>query len=381
MSGRIDDWRRFGDDLGPRAVDRSRASLRTRWSRLERRAPFILQIGVGAGIAWLVAHDLLGHRLPFFAPITAAISLGMSYGQRLRRVYEVVIGVALGVFLGDVVVHLFGSGVLQLVLVCMASMTIATLVGAGLLMTTQAGVQSIVVVILVAGPSYVFSRWLDALVGGAVAIVISLLFPGGQVLKPRRQAARVVEEIGAILRQTAAGLRAGDTGLVEATVERARASESMLEELREAADEGMAVVRLSLIRRRHLPGVMVVSDLLVPLDRAVRNLRVLVRRAGVADRRGHAVPAEDLALLEDLADLADDMARVLHERGVPQNARHRLIAIAERSSREPTTTSLDVNVIRAQVRSMVADLLMLTGLTYAEAFDLVPPTDDDASDR
>ena len=38
---------------------------------------------------------------PFFAPIAAVVSLGTSYGQRLRRVAEVTLGVAIGVFVGD----------------------------------------------------------------------------------------------------------------------------------------------------------------------------------------------------------------------------------------------------------------------------------------
>ncbi len=377
MSGRVEDWRRFGEDLGPRAFDRSRTSLRTRWARLRTRAPFILQIGVGAGIAWLFAKHVLHHPLPFFAPITAAVSLGMSYGHRLRRVYEVVIGVAVGVFLGDTVVHFFGSGLWQLMAVCMVSMAIATFLGAGLLMTTQAGVQSLVVVILVAGPAYVFSRWLDAVVGGAVAIIITLVLPTGPVRRPRVQAARAVQEVGDVLRQTAIGLRTLDGDLLEATLERARDSESALSGLREAVDEGLAVVRLSLLRRRHLPGVQLVTDLLAPLDRCVRNLRVLVRRAAVIVRRGDRVTDADLARLDELAAVTDDMARVLHERGVPTGVRSELVAIAERTGHGPTTTSLNTNVVRAQIRSMVADLLMLTGLTYAEAFDLVPPPDDE----
>jgi uncharacterized membrane protein YgaE (UPF0421/DUF939 family) len=39
------------------------------------------------------------------------ISLGMSYGQRLRRVIDVTIGVAIGVLVGDIFVSFFGTGV------------------------------------------------------------------------------------------------------------------------------------------------------------------------------------------------------------------------------------------------------------------------------
>ena len=66
--------------------------------------------GCGRGVAWFVAHDLLGHEVPVFAPIAAVVSLGTSYAQRLRRVAEVTAGVAIGVFLGDLLVLRLGSG-------------------------------------------------------------------------------------------------------------------------------------------------------------------------------------------------------------------------------------------------------------------------------
>jgi hypothetical protein len=43
-------------------------------------------------------------------------------------------------------------------------------------------------------------------------------------------------------------------------------------------------------------------------------------------------------------------------------------------------TSLSAEVIRAQVRSIVVDLLMLTGLTYVEACARVPVPADGLAD-
>ena len=55
-----------------------------------------------------------GTTTPFFAPIAAVVSLGTSYGQRLRRVAEVTVGVAIGVFVADLLVAWLGSGWWQL---------------------------------------------------------------------------------------------------------------------------------------------------------------------------------------------------------------------------------------------------------------------------
>src|SRR5699024_7169704 len=70
----------------------------------------ILQCGLAAGVAWLIAHDVVGHERPFFAPVAAAIALGTGMGRRLRRGDEPVFGVIVGVGLGDLLIAQIGSG-------------------------------------------------------------------------------------------------------------------------------------------------------------------------------------------------------------------------------------------------------------------------------
>lgn len=359
-------------DLPARVAARSRSEARIRTDRLGSRLAFIVQCGFGAALAWWAARDLFAHAMPFFAPVTAIITLGMSYGQRVRRAVEVMIGVALGVLIGDLFSHVFGSGVLQLLFVVMVAMAIASLVGAGLVLTIQAGVQAAIITTLVAAPGQAFTRWLDAVIGGSVALVIGVLVPATGLQRPRQQAARVVEEISAILRESATVIRTGDTALAARTLERARASESMLDELRNLTSEGVAVVRLSPFRRRHLPGAQAIADLLEPLDRTIRNLRVLVRRASVGARRHEVVPPAYVDLVQDLAQSCDDIARELHERHQPVSARAGLQRLGERSAAIDPSSGLSGEVMRAQVRSMVVDLLVLTGLPLDEAGSYVP---------
>ena len=59
-----------------------------------------VQAAAAAGLAWLVAHDLLGHAQPFFAPIAAAIALSTSGVRRGRRILQMVGGVMLGIGVG-----------------------------------------------------------------------------------------------------------------------------------------------------------------------------------------------------------------------------------------------------------------------------------------
>src|SRR5689334_21016125 len=156
---------------------RSRLSLRGRIARWKSKRWVVLQCAIAAAVAWFVAADLLGHQRPFFAPIAAVVSLGTSYGQRLRRVAEVTLGVAIGVFVGDAITHWLGSGAWQIALIVSLAMAFALLLDAGTLFVNQAAVQAIVVSTLLPSPGAAFLRWTDALIGGCVALVAAAVVP------------------------------------------------------------------------------------------------------------------------------------------------------------------------------------------------------------
>src|SRR5206468_9129108 len=99
---------------------------------------FAVQAGVAAGLAWLVANDLLHHPRPFFAPIAAVIALNVSVGQRLRRVVELVLGVALGILVGDVLIYFIGTGAWQIALGVAAAIPVSVSLGGGPIVTGQA---------------------------------------------------------------------------------------------------------------------------------------------------------------------------------------------------------------------------------------------------
>jgi uncharacterized membrane protein YgaE (UPF0421/DUF939 family) len=377
----LEQLRELRDDVAPHAARRSRASLRRGIDRLRDRAFFIGQCALAAGVAWALARYVVGHPMPFFAPAAAMICLGFSFGQRLRRVAELMVGVAVGVGVGDLFVHLFGTGVWQIVFVVALAMSVAVLLGAGTLMTTQAGVQSAVVITLLPDPQAGFSRWLDAVLGGAVALAAATIAPAAAVRRPREQAAGVLNELASILIETADGLRAHDSEAITDALRRARASESLLDDLRSAAAEGVAVVRLSPFRRRDRGRVQEVADLVIPLDRAIRNIRVLVRRAAVSRWRDEPMPAEYPELLERLAEGTRLIAESLFEPAAEQAARRVLGELGRRTAVLPLPSSLSAVVLLGQIRSTIVDLLELTGASYDEARELVPLRPDGLDEK
>jgi uncharacterized membrane protein YgaE (UPF0421/DUF939 family) len=335
----------------------------------------IAQCSITAGLAWLLARHVLGHQLPFFAPIAAIITLGLTFGQRLRRGVEVAIGVAVGVAVGDLWLVLFGTGVWQIVMVCAIAMTLATLLGAGQLMMTQAGVQAILVTVLSPNPGQAVNRWLDAVIGCTLALVVATVAPSGPLRKPGEVASRVVTEMAATLDAAAAALAANDEDAADAVLDRARAGEKDLADFDQAAAEGLGVVRQSPFRRRHLPVVGALADLYEPLDHASRNLRVLARRCAVAVWRGEPVPTAYQDLMRRLAEALRFIAAELGARRLPTAARDRLRGIGEASAHLHLTASISAVVILAQTRSLVADMMELTGMDYLEARELIPEMD------
>jgi uncharacterized membrane protein YgaE (UPF0421/DUF939 family) len=363
-------------DLSERTIRRSRASAIRRMDRWRQRSFMIVQCAVTAGVAWYLAGLIPGHQVPFLAPVGSIITLGLTFGQRLRRGFEVAIGVAVGVVVADTWVAIFHTGVWQIVVVCALSMSIATLVGAGPLMTIQAGVQSIVIT-AIAPPSVGFglNRWLDAVIGCALALLVATIAPSSPLRKPGEVAAKVLNDMGETLGLAVAALRADDAEAASQVLDRARASEVSLAALEEAAAEGVAVVRQSPFRRRQLSAVEALADLAEPLDHASRNLRVLARRCAIAIWRGQQVPTEYMDLIDRLAEICRFMARELQAHRLPARARERLRAVGEDSAHVELDESISAVVILAQTRSMVADLMELTGMSYAEARELIPDID------
>jgi uncharacterized membrane protein YgaE (UPF0421/DUF939 family) len=362
-------------DLSGRTARRGRDSLIDRVERWRSYWFLIAQTAVTAGLAWLVATELLNHEQPFFAPVAAIITLGVSYGQRMRRGIEISIGVAVGVLVGELFAIVFGSGVWQIIVVLVLAMSVATLLSSRQLIIIQACVQSVIVVTLAPTASEGIGRWLDALVGCVLALVVATIAPSTPLRKPARLAARVLDDLAATLEAAATELKEFDEKAGDAVLEQARATEDALAELNDATAEGLAVVRQSPFRRRQLAGVEAYAQLSEPLGHASRNLRVLARRCAVALWRGEEVPAPYRKAMCELAEVMKFMSIELRAGRLPTKARDRLVQVGEKTSHLSLTDSISAVVILAQVRSITADLLELTGLDYGEARELIPEMD------
>jgi len=349
-------------------VDRVRASW---WS--------IGQCALGGAVAWELAAGVLGHPAPFFASVAAIVSLGFSVLNRLRRVVEISIGVAIGVGLGDLLVRGIGHGGWQLGIVVLIAMTLALLVDGGGLIVNQAALQAVFVVALPPPSGGYITRWQDALVGGATALVVAFLLPADPRPGMRDNLALVVRVVAEALRRSAAAARRRDVEDAFAALEEARGTQAVLQNWNDAVRAGEEISRLSPLRRRADAEIAGHRRSVPLVDRAVRNLRVALRRVVAAVEDDVAAASGDgtagvgtAALPEALLDRLEQLAGALHtlpgllldpdgEGG--RRARAALEALA--GGLDPAQLgahSLSATVVVAQLRSAVVDLLQTTGL-------------------
>ena len=153
----------------------------------------------------------------------------------------------------------------------------------------------------------------------------------------------------------------------------ARSTDPLVRELQAAADEGMSVVASSPFRVRHRQQVRAISELVEPLDRALRSTRVLVRQVAVAAYRGQPIPDEYADLAGELAEAADLIVEELRANRMAVAVQGRLVEIGEASARVPRSGVLNAEGVLLQLRSVIVDLLQLTGMGQFEATDALPP--------
>jgi uncharacterized membrane protein YgaE (UPF0421/DUF939 family) len=346
-------------------------------ARWKARRWQIAQCALAAGVAWLISAEVLGHASPVFASVAAVVSLGTSYGQRLRRVAEVTLGVALGVLLGDLLVLLLGSGPFEIVIIVGVAMSLAILLDGGQVFVNQAAVQGIFVSALVPAGGSAWTREIDALVGGSVALVAATIVPAAPLRRPREQAAVVARKIAGLLSAAGEVMREADAVHGMAVLADARSTDPLVRELQAAADEGMSVVASSPFRVRHRTQVRAMSELVEPLDRALRSTRVLVRQVAVAAYRGQPIPEEYAEFADALAEATVAIATELKANRMPEAVRPELLALGARSARLDRTHSLNAEGVLLQLRAIIVDLLQITGMGQFEATDAVPMLDVD----
>ena len=375
---------------GRLGVGAARESLRRlavaeRFTRVRGTAVFALQCAIAAGLAWFIAHDLIGHEQPFFAPIAAVISLGVGGGKRVRRGFELLIGATVGIGIGDLVISQIGGGGWQITVVVFVAMMLAVFVDKGPLVPNQAASSAVLVATLIPpGDQAGWERMVDCMVGGILGLIVVAVIPNNPLRAARREIAGLISKAALVLDDVAQGIEERDGEIIGDALETARGTQASVNELIAAAGGGDEVMSLSPIywtARRYSKSM---NRILVPVDNVMRNSRVLARRAEIMVEDGVAPPPELSRLIRDISDALGHLGTV-YASGGTRATRQELVEIPEITRRLQLLAGrsglavaegagLSGAVVLAQCRSIIVDALQVCGMSRESAMAVLQPT-------
>ncbi|MFY1689534.1 FUSC family protein [Plantactinospora sp. WMMB782] len=362
-------------ELAKEFRQRSRATVRDRWHAVKFNVVLALQAGVAAALAWVGSHEFLGNPSPVFAPISAIGTLASSVGQRFRRTIELIIGVAVGIGLGDALVFAAGTGPWQLGVIVFLAIVVTIFLGGGPAVVTQAAATAVLIVTVdmpqemnIEAP-----RVVDALIGGfAGLVVIALVLPLNPLRVVDRAAKPALSRLTEELAETAAALRARDPVRAQRALDRLREVERHLQGFEEALEGGRETTILSPVRWSRRGALTQYVESSEYIDHAVHNSGTLVRRAVTALEDAEPVPE---AMSEAVALLAEAVRLLRRDLGLgvrPEAAREQALqAIGQAGRAYAEGVGFSGSVVVAQVRTTGSDLLRATGVERAEANQLV----------
>jgi uncharacterized membrane protein YgaE (UPF0421/DUF939 family) len=284
------------------------------------------------------------------------------------------LGVALGIGLGELLIRAIGIGFLQLALTVGLAMAAATVLGARLLLLSEAAVSATLVA-TVSPTTHGFPppRLLDALVGGVVALVFSqLLFPVHPVRVVREAAEGIVDDLADTLDDLAGAVEEGDLEASEDVVLKARKISSEWSSFEQALDIGREAAQYAPSRRRQRSRFADYLDVELPLGLMVRDVHVLARGAVRALTIGDEIPPKLTGALRDLARATRGLTGRLgsdrdgtHVRSLALSATKTATALA------PRDENLSLSVLIGYTQATAADVLRALGMDRDPAHEKV----------
>lgn len=340
-------------------------SVRDRFHRVRVSLGLSTQAAIAAGLSWFVAHNLLGHIQPFFAPIAAVVVLAISVGQRLRRAMELVAGNAVGILLGEVIILMIGRGAWQVSLVVLLAILLAIFVGGSAPLVTQAAASaSLVATLIPLEENYFFSRFVDAVVGGSIGVgVMALLLPLNPLTVVQRAAGPILSELAAGLTATARALENRDARLAQATLDSLRDTEDHLRGYSEGISAAKEIAAVAPLRWRSRSVLGQYVESYPHVARALRNTRVVTRRAETIIDDGEEVAPQLIEAIDALAEAVTWLRHELSSEAEPIASRAAALRAVKFGAEAYRRDGLGFSggVVVAQIRSIASDLLAAGG--------------------
>ena len=282
-----------------------------------------------------------------------------------------VVGIAVGVGIADALFVLIGSGTWQIAAIVAGAMVVAVAVGGSVVLVSEAAVSALLVV-TIQPPSSGLSgaRFLDSLLGGLIALVVTSLLPRNPVRAARQAAALPFAQLAATLDDIALALDRADRDVAERALARARAIDH--DAFEQAVIAGRETLQLAPFARTTRAQFARYVGAQTQIDAAITSVETLSRAVVRALAHGDNVPAPMPDAIRDLSDAVrrleeslDDPSGEISIRGPALRAASQATLVLQQ------TGNLSANAIVVQVRAAAVDLLRGSGVTREEAERLV----------
>ncbi|MGM7666875.1 FUSC family protein [Microbacterium sp. A93] len=335
-----------------------------------------------AVLAYVFAELVLGHEDPLFAATAALIALGFNRDPKVRKVIEVAVGCTLGILIGDLMQAALGQGYWQAVLVVFTSILVARFIDPSATFTLQMSLQSILVVLLPAAEGGPFTRSQDAIVGGLIALLVTLLSPRNLHKDAASGLRDLYSTLTRTLRDCSEALRSHESRTAWMGLVACRSTQTAVDNLRKDVRNAQEVATFSPIQRRSKSELEETALTVEKSDLAIRSLRIVARRVISVIDNG-ALDEEGTTLLADWFDEAADAVGILgRSLGEPSaGGRHKSLSVARGAlggaaarldPAELGAGTLHSEALVMLLRPMMVDLIEATGAPHEEAVAYLP---------
>lgn len=334
-----------------------------------------VQAGLAAAIAALLAKNLLGSGSHVFAPAAAVGTIATAIGQRARRTFELLAGVALGIVIGDTLRFLLGAGPWQTGVVVALAIAAALLVaGKGGPLVGQAGGTAVLIATLAPMESGLeLPRIFDALVGGAVGlVVVALLLPINPMRVLDRAAAPIFTIVCEQLAELGQAMRERDRARTMGVLERLRGTEDDLGRLHDALSGAEEVVTIAPVRWHRRQQYHRYARSAAHLERLLLDSRAMARWSTTALQYDEPIPEELSDAMRQLGQAVTVMRAECRVGEDPQRTRQLIEQCAELAGRASAigVSSFGESLVTG-LRTAASDLLRAAGCEPEDANRIV----------
>lgn len=330
--------------------------------------PAIIQIVLAATASFAFTHFVLGHSNPIFAVTVAITALGFSRDARPRRILSTAIGMVTGIALSETLLLFVGTGLWQMSLVLLIALASARFLSGSASFALTVGIQAMLVYIMPSPEGGAFVRSLDGLIGGVTALIFTAVIPRD----PRGLANKDANKLFDIFLDSVDALKIAvrnvNVEIVDEALTRVRKSQPLVDNWRQSLESAIAISRISPFLRKHRGELTAQVRVMLGMDLATRNLRVVVRRVDFLVRDGVARPY--LAdLFEQISEATTVLAEGIEHPDQLHEAQNMFVAIIHQL--DPKKFGIANEVREASVllllRPMLVDLLCASGMSEDEA--------------